>query len=143
MTDKYTEPVVHIFPQESNHQEAVVLANKEGLLLLRKWIDEALVAGASGGVVMPNDRETYHLEVICNDEPLEAPFWSNMKPPYADLDDNNPDTFGPDVYGKQVGFGLSHSEDIPRVKKELYENERLAAQMQNQLIERINQRKGE
>jgi len=143
MTNKYNEPVVHIFPQENNHQEAVVLGNKEGLLLLKKWIEEALVSGGSGGVVMPNDRETYHLEVVCNDEPLDAPFWSNMKTPYADLDDSRPHAFGPEVYGKNVGHGLAHSEDIPRVEKEIQENERLAADLQNQLIERINQRKGE
>jgi hypothetical protein len=58
---------VHLYAQYSNHDEAVIVANKVGLIRLRDAINDALESGNSGVGTFTSDGEGYHLLVICQE----------------------------------------------------------------------------
>lgn len=56
--------VVHVYGQESWHEEAFIVADEKGLHALREAIDRALAAGHEVVTVAPADGEMFSLHVV-------------------------------------------------------------------------------
>lgn len=131
MMEKGKERIVHIFPQPFYHQDAMIVGNKLGLLALKEAIEHALEEGKAECILMPSDEENYICHVALNDEELRAPFWKRMKEPYAELLDNDPETFDPSVL---LDYRLFGSDDVPRVEKEMKHFQQMSEEMTRKII---------
>ena len=57
---------LHIYPQEGPHDDAIILANREGLLALKGLIEDALT-NPTQALFITGDGEGYHLFVSQTD----------------------------------------------------------------------------
>lgn len=73
-------PIVHLYAQYQWHEDAHILANREGLLVLQKAIAEALENGYGSAEAFVSDGEGFDIRVIVKDEDLPA--WREVAVPY-------------------------------------------------------------
>ena len=74
---------LQIYAQHSQHFEAFIVGNREGLLELRKMIDETLKKGTSEGNFFPSDDEGYQAYIALIPDEKEELFQS-LELPYTD-----------------------------------------------------------
>lgn len=75
--------LIHIYPQESWHMDAYIVANREGLQALKEAIDEALDRENAEVEAFVSDGEGYEIEIILNDSPWGSTFWKQVAVPYT------------------------------------------------------------
>jgi hypothetical protein len=75
--------LVHIYAQHSQHTEAYILGNREGLRALRAGLDAALEHGSGAVAAMVADGEGYAVEVTLEDSDWNSPTWINTAVPYV------------------------------------------------------------
>lgn len=138
MMEKGKEKVVHIFPQPDNHQEALIIGNKNGLIALRDAINKTLETGKGGCILMPADGENFECKILMNNEDWQEPFWQRMKVPYAELADNNSTNFGPEIY---TDYNLVKSEEIPKVEAEIERNRKTSEEWMQKIMDSIEKNK--
>lgn len=73
-------PIVHLYAQYQWHEDAYILANREGLLALQKAIAEALEKGHGSAEAFVGDGEGFSIRVVVKDEDLSA--WREVAVPY-------------------------------------------------------------
>lgn len=88
--------VLHIYAQDSWHKEAYIVGNKEGLLELRKAIDQALKSKEAIAEVFPADGEGYEAMVLLVDDDEEEKLL-NIELPYTGKDMNYDVVFNDEV----------------------------------------------
>ena len=76
-------PLVHIYGQHSEHTEAYILGNREGLRVLRAALDAALEHGSEAAEVMVADGEGYAVEIMLEDSDWNSPAWRDAAVPYV------------------------------------------------------------
>lgn len=76
-------PLLHIYAQHSEHTEAYILGNREGLRALRAALDAALEHGAGTVEVMVADGEGYAVEIMLENSDWNSPAWINAAVPYV------------------------------------------------------------
>jgi len=77
-------PVLHIHPPEAWHGDAFLVANRDGLTILKRVIEQALSEGKAHDVMCAADREGYDLWIQVIDSPLEGEDWERAALPYTD-----------------------------------------------------------
>jgi len=103
--------IVNIYAQTDKRAESIIVGSRAGLETLKQAIELALSHKESSCRVAPSDLETYDVRIIVNNESLDSLFWSEMKLPYSDLDDNSKDKKSPHNY---LDFGVRDSESLRR-----------------------------
>lgn len=77
--------LLHIYPQEYWHTEAIVIGNRAGLEAMRNAIDQALEGLYTGVVcVFASDGEGYHFIAHCHEADWQDDFWNTLGLPYQD-----------------------------------------------------------
>ncbi len=74
---------LHIYPQEYWHCDALVVANRDGLLSLQKAVDAALAEGIGKTDASAADGEGYATHVILLDN-ADQGAWQRLRMPYID-----------------------------------------------------------
>lgn len=74
-----TAPVLHLYAQAQNHDEAYVVGTPEGLKALRSALDAAIASGQGDADVLAADGEGYRLTIISKPnmdemQPLQYPY---------------------------------------------------------------------
>ena len=77
-------PLVHVFPQQGNHSEAILVGNIEGLKLLKDALEKAIADGESAAVVFATDGEGYNLCVKREDAKWDTDGWRRLAMSYTD-----------------------------------------------------------
>lgn len=85
--------ILHIYAQDSWHQEAYIVGNKEGLLELKKAIDQALKLKQGIANVSPTDGEGYEAYVLLVGDDEEDKF-HQLKLPYTGKNMDHEVVFG-------------------------------------------------
>lgn len=82
------DSMIHIFAQESWHEDAFIVANREGLEALRDALNKALKDGDKAVVelkdLMVGDGEGFDLAILRDDSPFASEFWNRLAVPYSD-----------------------------------------------------------
>lgn len=93
------EPIIHVYAQGCWHDDAYIVANKEGLLALKKAVDEALEKGKGDAFVYAADGEEFTLLVLRIDGGLGEGMWPKIAMPYTDkyVSEERPDALWPAV----------------------------------------------
>lgn len=91
------EPIIHVYAQECWHDDAYIVANEEGLLALKKAVDEALEKGKGDAFVYTADGEEFTLLVLRIDGGLGEGKWPKIAMPYTDklVSEERPDALWP------------------------------------------------
>lgn len=97
---KFIPEILHVYQHNSNHRPAALVGNREGLLELRKAIDNALAAdgqtaSATANVVPADDGEGYSLLVYRVDKPFTDRFWDDLPSTYEIADEPSGGSFAP------------------------------------------------
>lgn len=103
-----TPDILHIYQHSYHHGTSAIIGNKDGLLALRKAIDEVLskpeeITSTCVDVVPADDGEGYSLIVYKADKPFTDPFWSNLPSTY-ELSDEMGDMFAPIEFAKNKSW---------------------------------------
>lgn len=82
--------LLHIYGQESWHNEAYIVGNKSGLQELKKAIEQALNSGRGetgehNACIYVNDGEGYKVQIIMNNTNWLEPFWKKLALPYTEV----------------------------------------------------------
>ena len=101
--------ILHIYAQDSWHQEAFIVGNEEGLLELRNALDLALKSKQGIANVFPTDGEGYEAYVLLVGDDEEDKF-HQLKLPYIGknmdqgtvFDDENVNIYHPHVLVKEI-----------------------------------------
>lgn len=72
-------PVVHLYAQYQWHDDAFIVANREGLLALQRAITEALENGHGSTEAFVGDGEGFSVRIVVKDEDLSA--WREVAVP--------------------------------------------------------------
>lgn len=73
-------PIVHLYAQYQWHDDAHILANREGLLALQRAIAEALENGRSTAEAFVCDGEGFDIRVVMKNNDLSE--WREVAVPY-------------------------------------------------------------
>ena len=73
---------LHLYAQETYHQEAFIVGTRPGLEALKRAIDKALMEGQGDEEVFVSDGEGYSVVVLLKEEEEEA-FWDKVAVPYT------------------------------------------------------------
>ena len=80
-------PLLHIFGQHQWHDECYIVANRDGLLCLKKALETALDMNScfshNAAEVFINDGEGYTIEIILDDSEWLGKFWTALAVPYT------------------------------------------------------------
>jgi len=76
-------PVVHIYSQEDQHDDAFIIANREGLLTIQKAISNALEKKKSIAKVYVADGEGYDVKILMNNTEWPSNDWNVLAIPYT------------------------------------------------------------
>lgn len=89
-------PLLHLYAQCTNHDDAHIVGTRTGLMLLRDAIDRALAHGSSGEArgVFASDGEGYDVRVACAQEHA----MDMLRRPYIIGDGSVDDGAGPSVF---------------------------------------------
>jgi hypothetical protein len=81
---------MHVYPQSREHEDSIIVGNKEALLNLRNAIDKALEEKQGIASSFTRDGEEYYTVVICdNVDNLTFPY-SVSNPEYKFTERSNP-----------------------------------------------------
>jgi len=75
-------PIVHIYSQEDQHDDAFIIANREGLLIMQKAIFNALEKKKSIAKVYVADGEGYNVKILMNNTEWPSNNWNVLAIPY-------------------------------------------------------------
>lgn len=76
--------ITHIYAQDYWHDNSFIVANKEGLLALKRAIEEALKEQHAKADVMTADGEGYSTHILCLQEDWQSEKWQKLMLPYTD-----------------------------------------------------------
>lgn len=77
------DTVIHVYGPFSWHDDAHIVANREGLEAMRNAIDQALKNGEGNTDAFVNDGEGFTLYVTLHDGELYSPEWDALAVPYT------------------------------------------------------------
>jgi hypothetical protein len=77
-------PLVHVHGQQSFHDSAILIGNRQGLMQLQEILTEVLASeqGSAAREVYTTDGEGYDLQVIIDESRLEDSSWARAELPY-------------------------------------------------------------
>jgi hypothetical protein len=76
--------LLHIIAQSQWHSSAFIVGNRNGLIVLRDAIDEAIRQGSAEANAMVSDGEGYGIEITMENKPWEHEAWQHVAMPYTD-----------------------------------------------------------
>lgn len=69
-----TDPILHVYGQDTEHEAVFIVGSTEGLRLLRDALDTALRAGNARVTPTCQDGEGFDLHCIVTDEEMRLPY---------------------------------------------------------------------
>lgn len=107
--------IVNLFPLTHDAKNTFIVGNKEGLLALRKAIDEALENNTSKCNLSPSDNDEFECNILMNNENVESLFWKSLNHPYPDIPNDTYNTYHPYDY---LHYNILSSNDIPYLEEQ-------------------------
>lgn len=77
--------LLHIYAQPDNHCTALIVGNRNALIVLRDAIDAALASGKAETGAVTTDGEGYSVEIVRDNNDWTSPSWKKRSLPYTGL----------------------------------------------------------